>query len=214
LILIEQSLNEILIMTRKPYRLGRRGEAAEETRRRIVEACFAVHVEQGIAATSMKDIAERADVSIGTVYHHFPTYDDMVMSCGQFAVEKIPAPSAAIFDGLVTRAARVGRLAREIFAHFDELPVDMVRCDQDRVPVLRPFVAAEESHRIELVRVALGASKGQDRLVQVVAALLDVSVYRALRRAGLSLEQAAAEIATVILARLAQQPAAAVPRKG
>ena len=27
-------------MTRKPYRLGRRGEAAEETRRRIVEACY------------------------------------------------------------------------------------------------------------------------------------------------------------------------------
>jgi AcrR family transcriptional regulator len=201
-------------MTRKPYRLGRRGEAAEETRRRIVEACFAVHGEQGIAATTMKDIAERADVSIGTVYHHFPTYDDMVMSCGQFAAKKVPAPSGAIFDGLATREARVRRLTEQVFAHFEELPVDMVRCDQDRVPVLRPFVAAEESHRIELVRTALSAPKGQDRLVHVVAALLDVSVYRALRRAGLTLAQAAGEIAAVILARLAQPSTPPARRKG
>ena len=62
-------------MVRK-YTLGRRGEAAEETRRRIVEATFALHAEQGVAATTMTQIAERAGVSVGTVYHHFATYDD------------------------------------------------------------------------------------------------------------------------------------------
>jgi AcrR family transcriptional regulator len=58
-------------MTPRPYRLGRRAESAEETLRRIVRATYTLHCEQGVAATTMKQIARRADVSVGTVYHHF-----------------------------------------------------------------------------------------------------------------------------------------------
>ncbi len=52
---------------RRPYRLGRRAETSDETRQRLVEATFLLHGERGIAGTSMKDIAERAGVSVGTV---------------------------------------------------------------------------------------------------------------------------------------------------
>ena len=83
-------------MVRK-YNLGRRGEAAEETRRRIVDATFALHSEQGVAATTMKDIAERADVSVGTVYHHFPTYDDAIQACGEHAIAFAPPPGPDLF---------------------------------------------------------------------------------------------------------------------
>ena len=69
-------------MKRRTYQLGRRAESAEETRRRLVQATFELHGEQGIAATSMKQIADRAGVGIGTVYHHFPTLDETVMACG------------------------------------------------------------------------------------------------------------------------------------
>lgn len=190
-----------MMMDRRTYRLGRRGEAAEETRRRIVEACFAVHMEQGVAATSMKDVAARAAVSIGTVYHHFPTYDELVTACGRFAAELVPPPSPALLAGLATRKRRVRRAAEAVFAYFDALPVDMVRCDERRVPALRPFVEAEEANRIALVRAALGAGRAGERAVRVAAALLDVAVYRSLRRAGLSRTAAAGEIARLILAR-------------
>ena len=60
-------------MSPRRYRLERRAETAGETRRRLVDATFALHVEQGISATTMTDIAARAGVSVGTVYHHFPT---------------------------------------------------------------------------------------------------------------------------------------------
>ncbi|HEY0437700.1 MAG TPA: helix-turn-helix domain-containing protein, partial [Phenylobacterium sp.] len=62
----------------RTYRQSKRGDTAEETRRRIVDACFELHREQGMVATTMKQIAERAGVSVGSVYHHFPTYDDAI----------------------------------------------------------------------------------------------------------------------------------------
>src|SRR4051812_37247766 len=61
---------------KRTYNLGRRAETAAETRQRLVEATAALHAERGISATSLPDIAERAPVSVGTAYHHFPTYLD------------------------------------------------------------------------------------------------------------------------------------------
>jgi len=61
-------------MTPRSYQMGKRAESAAQTRQRIVQATMALHRDRGIAATTMKDIAARADVGIGTLYHHFPRY--------------------------------------------------------------------------------------------------------------------------------------------
>ena len=95
---------------RRQYRLGRRAEASSQTRQLIVEATFALHSERGIAETSMKDIAERAGVSVGTVYHYFPTYADTIAACGAYTAEQAPAPTSAIFAGAADRRTRIARL--------------------------------------------------------------------------------------------------------
>lgn len=184
----------------KKEQLGRRGKAAEETRRRIVEATFALHGEQGIAATSMKQIAARAGVSIGAVYHHFPTYEDAIEACGAHTAAVFPAPSNTIFAGLKTAEERVERLALEVFMWFERMPAfEHVRCDQGRIPVLRPHVEGEEQNRISLMREALQPLGVQQEKVVVAAALLDLAVYRALTRADISAADAARKIAEVIL---------------
>ena len=53
--------------------MDKRRAAVEETRQRILEATLALHTEKGIFGTSWQDIAKRADVSVGTVYKHFPS---------------------------------------------------------------------------------------------------------------------------------------------
>ena len=82
-------------MPRK-YDLGRRAAAAEQTRRRIVDATVALHAEQGIVATTYKDIAQRADVGVGTVYNHFPTVDD----AKAFAASEVHQAAMAEMDEL------------------------------------------------------------------------------------------------------------------
>jgi len=190
---------------RRPYRLKQRAESAEETRRRLVEATFALHSEQGIAATTMKQIAERAEVGVGTVYHHFPTLDDTINACGQMVMATWPPPTEAVFAGVPTMKQRLTRLARALFAWGDQVALDVVRTDRDRLPIVRKFIDGEQAHRVELTRAALAPFAIDRDLVRISAALLDIAVYRSLQGTGHTLDQAAEIIADLIHARLTRK---------
>lgn len=183
------------------YRLGRRGEAAEETRRRIVDATFALHSEQGVAATTMKHIAERADVSVGTVYHHFPTYDDAIQACGEHAIALAPPPGPDLFAGAKTRGERIERLVRACFQRFERIPnYEGVRAEQGKFAPLRGFFAAEAKVMRALAAAAVG--RGAERAAPTVVALIEPGVWSSLRAAGLTTDAAARQIAAVINAWL------------
>ena len=193
-------------MPPRRYRQGRRADTTEDTRQRIVEATFALHDEQGIAATSMKQIAARADVSVGTVYHHFPTYQDAVVACGQYTMASHPPPDETVVAGAGGPAERVERLVGAVFGYFAGLPVlEKVRCDQHLMPALRDFVAGEEANRRRLFARALEPAT-EPRPVDLAVALTDPAVHGALRRAGWDDADAAREIARCILGALGPGP--------
>ena len=52
---------------------------ARANRSRLIEAAHAVFRERGLGA-EMREIAERAGVSVGTLYRNFPTRDDLVVA--------------------------------------------------------------------------------------------------------------------------------------
>jgi AcrR family transcriptional regulator len=189
-------------LKRRAYQLKRRAESAEETRRRLVQATFELHTEQGIAATTMKHIAERAGVGIGTVYHHFPTIDDTILACGQMVMATYPPPTEAIFAGVPTMKERLVCLARALFEWQHKVALDVIRADRDRLAIVRKFIDEEQAHRIELTRTALAPFAVDRDLIRISAALLDIGIYRALQQIGLSLDQAAEATAEVIQARL------------
>lgn len=192
-------------MTPRPYQLGRRAEAADETRRRIVEATYALHLDQGIVATSMKDIARRAGVSVGAVYHHFPTYEDVVRACGQYTSDVTRAPTPEIFAGIHRARERVTRLVGELFAYYARFPgFERARCDRDKIPVLAQSVARKEQAVAALVREALRPLGADRRVARTASALTDFAVHRSLTAQGLSTEEAAAEVTAVLLAWLRQ----------
>ena len=187
----------------RPYRLGRRGEAAEETRRRIVQATFDLHAEQGIAETTMSQIAERAGVSVGTVYHHFPTYADAIAACGAFAAVAVPAPTEAIFEGARTRQERVARLARATFDYYRRLPaLASVRRDRHLAHVLGRHADEEARLRRALSARAAGVNV-KDKRAALIAALVDLDSYHALVREGFNTREAGERIAAVANAWLA-----------
>jgi AcrR family transcriptional regulator len=49
-----------------------REEKSERSRRAVLDAALHLFAEQGYRATTMREIADRAKVSTGNVYHHFP----------------------------------------------------------------------------------------------------------------------------------------------
>ncbi|MEV6645669.1 TetR family transcriptional regulator [Amycolatopsis sp. NPDC051371] len=58
----------------------RRRPSRAETRRRIIDAATAVFARQGIAATSLNDIAAEAGLTKGAVYSNFAGRDDLVLT--------------------------------------------------------------------------------------------------------------------------------------
>jgi AcrR family transcriptional regulator len=180
---------------RRSYRLGRRAESSEETRQRLVEATFRLHAERGIADTSMKDIAERAGVSVGTVYHHFPSYAQAIIACGAYTAEHAPAPTAAIFAGAAAREERVARLVRALFDYYERVPaLESVRRDRHLTRELDAFAREDARNRRRLVAEAVGPN-GPTALA---TALVDIDVYRSLRREGFGTADAARHVATLL----------------
>jgi AcrR family transcriptional regulator len=58
--------------------LPRHRLAPERRRELIVQAARASIVERGLAATSVREVARAAGVSLGTVTYHFPTLDELL----------------------------------------------------------------------------------------------------------------------------------------
>lgn len=187
-------------MSPRTYKMGKRAQSAAQTRQRIVEATVALHRDRGIAATTMKDIAERADIGIGSVYHHFPTYEDAIRACGARTAEVTRLPSAEIFDGVRSLPARLAVLVGELFAYYDRHPtLPRARCDQDKFPVLAELVTRRAQLIEALVAEALSRPASSEHEVPTVVALTDFAVHRSLLGAGFSTEQAAARITDVLV---------------
>lgn len=194
-------------MAPRRYEMGKRARAAAETRQRIVEAAFALHAEQGIAETTMKQIAERADVGLGTVYHHFPTYDDAVRACGAHTFETSPPPDASVLAGVADVSERVRRLVRALFDFYERCPgLAKARADRHRIKALDEAMGAWDRRLGELVAAALRPLGRAARRDAVAAALLDDEVYRRLMARGLGAHAAADEVAAVLVAWLRAAP--------
>jgi AcrR family transcriptional regulator len=193
--------------------MDKRAQAADETRRRIVEACFELHARQGIAATTMTQVAEVAGVGIGTVYHYFPSYEDAVTACGAFTAATVPLPTSEALAGSDELGERLEALAAAVFDFYDRLePFVRIRAERDRFEPVHRFVEHEESNRRALTRAALEPFGADEATVQLVAALLDAAVYDELRRAGYSPGTAARSVAITLTAGLENQLSAATRR--
>jgi AcrR family transcriptional regulator len=182
-------------MTPRRYSMEGRAAAVEETRRRIVEATLDLHSEKGMFDTSWRDIAERADVSVATVYKHFPSLDELVPACGALimAITDPPALEQAgeIFGDAQTVEERLERLIGEMFDFYERgEPYLEVGTKERQHPAVQEWEAGMLATREGLVREALRPVEAEERTVRAVAALLDFSVFKSFRRHDIPREEA------------------------
>jgi AcrR family transcriptional regulator len=184
--------------------MDKRKAAVEETRQRILEATLALHAEKGIFGTSWQDIAHRADVSVGTVYKHFPSLDELVPACGElmYAITRPPSLEDApqIFAGASSLDERLGRLVDELFAFYERgAPYIETDFQERRLPAVVEWGAYMRATIAELVREALVSAGPEERTVQSVSALLDFSTFKSFVDRDVPKERAAKAITEVIL---------------
>ena len=184
--------------------MARRRAAVEETRRRILEATLALHSEKGILGTSWQDIARRADVSVGTVYKHFPSLDELVPACGElmYAITRPPSLEDApeIFAGVHSLEERLGRLISELFDFYERgAPYIETDFQERRLPMVQEWEAHMRATIAGLAREALQPVGPDEETVGAVSALLDFSTFKSFMDRGIHKEQAARTMNEVLL---------------
>ena len=180
-----------------------RAASAAETRRRILDATLSLHTEKGIFGTSWQDIARRADVSVGTVYRHFPTLAELVPACGELLFERTQPPSPDDATRVVGDArdlvVRLERAATELFAFYERAGAALESDPRERaLPEMQEWEAYLRATVTTFVRTALRGHRVGARRLQVVSAFLDARTYSAMRTRGVTPARAAREVAEMV----------------
>lgn len=124
---------------KRPYRMTRRAELEEQTRRRITESAVALHEEIGPAQTSISAIAEHAGVRRSTVYRHFPDEASLFAACSAHWRAANPPPDASSWPAIADPAERTQTALRELYAFYrstGEMYTSLLR-DEQVLPIVQ-----------------------------------------------------------------------------
>jgi AcrR family transcriptional regulator len=183
-----------------------RAETAAATRQRILKATMALHDEQGITRTSVRDVAGRAGVSPATVLRHFSNLDGLIRACGQLTDQLLPMPDRAVLIGARNRGEAVRLMALALFAWYEKIGrgLEQLQIDARTLPEVDEWQRRADRHHRELVAAALGP-EADASAIALVAALTCYGAWRSLRDAGMDSSRAAAELAGLV-AGASQRP--------
>jgi AcrR family transcriptional regulator len=124
---------------KRPYRMTRRAELEDETRRRITESTIALHEEIGPARTSISAIADRAGVRRSTVYRHFPDENALFAACSSHWRAANPPPDLRAWAAIDDPAERTETALRELYAFYrrtQDMYTSLLR-DEPLMPVVQ-----------------------------------------------------------------------------
>ncbi len=194
---------------------------ARENRRLLLEAAKRLFANQGVAATSMKDIAEAAGVGKGTLYRHFAHKGEL---CATLLREDVAAFQERLEPLIGDGGGDTSPLAR-----LDILITERVRMTETHLPLFaaieeesggpgrgKPFRGPFSSWTHAHIRRLLGEAVEQGELMpldlELTADAIQAAVSPALysyqrHECGYSVERIIAGMRRLFIAGLRQDPA-------
>ena len=129
---------------KRPYRMRRRAESQEGTRRRITESAVELHGTVGPARTSISAVAEHAGVRRSTVYRHFPDEAALFDACNAHWAAANPPPDIAAWAAIGSPDVRLGVALPELYAFYrkTERMLENLFRDETIVPLVAERFAA------------------------------------------------------------------------
>ena len=110
--------------------MNRTDRRKQEVRERILTAAYDLFLRQGITATTIEDICERADVANRTFFNHFATRQDMIRALAQRRLvnlhdvvfdrdnQPIPERLVGVFDDIAAALVGTGDTYRELIGEM------------------------------------------------------------------------------------------------
>ena len=126
----------------RPYRMKRRAELEELTRRRITESAVELHGTLGPSRTSISAVAEHAGVRRSTVYRHFPDELALLAACTAHWMASNPVPAIERWATTDDPDERLGSGLEELYAYYRRTQgmLDNILRDEATMPnVMRMF---------------------------------------------------------------------------
>jgi AcrR family transcriptional regulator len=132
--------------SKRPYRMTRRAEQREETRRRIVESAVALHEALGPARTPMSAVAEHAGVRRSTLYRHFPDEAALFAACTAHWAAQNPVPDIEAWPAIDDPEERLRAALAELYAFYERVEGMVVSVFRDLADpaVARQFQATRD----------------------------------------------------------------------
>jgi AcrR family transcriptional regulator len=181
---------------KRPYRMQARAEAAEQTRRRVLQGFIELYMERWLDQISLEDVAGRAGVTVQTLLRRFGSKGGLIAAAGEELRQQVEAQRAQAPVGDVTGAVR------NLFDHYEEVGDLVLRslAQEGMYPPIRALTDRGRRFHQEWVTdtfaPSLARASGSERVrlgAQLIA-ITDVYVWKLLRH-DLGLERAQAELA-------------------
>jgi AcrR family transcriptional regulator len=122
----------------REYKMVRRRDKVEETRRRIAKATYELHSTIGPALTTFARISDRAGLPRQTVYRNFANQLEIFRSCIAFGLEMNPLPDPDRWQSIADPRERLQVGLTELYQWFEATEAVMTNS-------LRDFGAVPES---------------------------------------------------------------------
>jgi AcrR family transcriptional regulator len=183
--------------TTRPYRQGRRAEAAEARTEAILDAALEAFEAKPFDQITLAEVAERAGVGVQTLIRRVQTKDGLVRSVNAWAVARIGEargePESSDPDVVATALARQ-------YERYGTLIDRTIRQEELSPALAEGARGGREAHRA-WVETAFAAqiARGGPQLAGQLVALCGVELWLVLRRdGGLTVEQTRATVAQLI----------------
>ena len=186
----------IIIQMSRSYQLKRRAERQDQTRQRIIEAAIELHQTIGPAATTVSEIAERAEVGRVTVYRHFPDEPTLARACSGQYFERHPFPDPNRWRAVSDPVERLRTGLRETYAYHrtTQAMITHVLADARDHPVVAPY-HAHWQHAAEVLTEPWRERGRRRKLLRAgIAVALSFDTWRMLTREQQLTDQQALEL--------------------
>lgn len=157
--------------------LNRRERKKEETKSNIIDCSLKLFKEKGFGETSMEEIAEKSDVSKGTLYNYFPDKESILVGYFQIIISeygKEIKTSLSEHKDIKSRLYNLLDFIKEIFGDDPELASVYFKYRMQKLfdnnPFDSPMRSGLENSVIELIKEAQSSGELRSDFPAVVIA--------------------------------------------